>query len=326
MGKYFFIILSLCNINYCLAQGFIKHVVQRGETLEYIAEKYGTTPNAIQEQNEDLDFDLFCVGLPIQIPMSDDIQSAEVSKRIFNVQNANNGMIAEAEQLYSNGQYRKAAKIYSQALKDSPKSDYYYLRGRCYFHQGKYKSALQDLEIAADGDDLSIVLRNSCAEMLASARELREQQLAEREEIWAGIAGTLLTAGSAVLQAKAMTESSSKGYQYTGTSGNAYMSDPNVQAAVGLANSEQRLMQSGVTLSPTVTSTSSSSASSISSSSVSTSSSKRKCSCQGGWYDCCSKVATFGLDTYHECPNCHKKHIMGSHSCQCTKCGGTGYI
>lgn len=37
---------------------------------------------------------------------------------------------------------------------------------------------------------------------------------------------------------------------------------------------------------------------------------------QSGWYDCCSKVATFGITTYHRCKNCGKEHAIGTHTCK----------
>lgn len=55
--------------------------------------------------------------------------------------------------------------------------------------------------------------------------------------------------------------------------------------------------------------------------------STRKCSCKGGWYECpCSNVPTYGTTSYHECSNCGARHMRGSHSCKCKKCGGKGYI
>lgn len=99
-------------------------------------------------------------------------------------------------------------------------------------------------------------------------------------------------------------------------------------------------MPSGTTGTPIVTSTpvsSRSSSSTTSSGSSSTSSgtpaqtSREKCGkCKygnSGWYECpCSNVPTFGTTSYHECANCGAKHMRGSHSCKCKKCGGDGYI
>lgn len=53
---------------------------------------------------------------------------------------------------------------------------------------------------------------------------------------------------------------------------------------------------------------------------------KRKCSCKGGHYVCaCEKTPTFGNEVYHNCSNCGESHRMGVHSCECRKCGGSGY-
>lgn len=293
-------ILSLLFLGFILmtgcAQECITHIVQRGESLDYLVNKYGVAEWDIREHNKDLDLDMFYVGLSLQIPLPTNMNNAEGSAKFVELQNANNGLLAEAEQLFIAGKYRKAAKVYTQAINADPKADYYYLRGECYLKQGKYKLALRDLEMAHDNNELSENLRENCSSMLKEAQALRELQLEKRAETWAGIAGLVLATGSAVLQAT--TESSG-----TSTYGTA-------NSSVGTSSSYTSSYDSETT-----------------SSSVSSSSnSKRRCSCKGGWYDCCSKVATYGLDSYHDCSNCGKSHKMGSHSCKCQKCGGTGYL
>lgn len=88
-------------------------------------------------------------------------------------------------------------------------------------------------------------------------------------------------------------------------------------------------LPAGGTSAPVVTSTpvSSGSSGSSTSSGKPAQTSTRKCSCKGGWYECpCSNVPTYGTTSYHECSNCGARHMRGSHSCKCKKCGGKGYI
>ena len=62
------LVLSLvCEFGH--AQGFIDHIVQRGETLELLASKFGVSVQDIRDQNEDFDLDILYVGLPLQIPI-----------------------------------------------------------------------------------------------------------------------------------------------------------------------------------------------------------------------------------------------------------------
>lgn len=83
-----------------------------------------------------------------------------------------------------------------------------------------------------------------------------------------------------------------------------YSSNSSLNAAIGVAASEQRLMQEGVSVSH-------------SSPSSTTSSSSRPKEPEYVWYDCCSKTATFGLESYHNCPNCGERHRLGSsHMCK----------
>lgn len=85
----------------------------------------------------------------------------------------------------------------------------------------------------------------------------------------------------------------------------AYSSNPSLNAAMGVAASEQRLMQQGVSIShsPSATTT--------------TSSSSKAKEPEYVWFDCCSKTATFGTVSYHKCPNCGVQHKIGSgHMCK----------
>ena len=85
-----------------------------------------------------------------------------------------------------------------------------------------------------------------------------------------------------------------------------YSNDPCVNAAIGVAMSEQRLRNEGITIThPRENNESNSTATN--------STTKDK-----GWYDCCSGVATFGIDSYHKCPNCGVVHKVGTshHICK----------
>lgn len=79
-------------------------------------------------------------------------------------------------------------------------------------------------------------------------------------------------------------------------------SDPCVNAAIRMAESDQRLMQQGVNVNykPTSSRTTSSNHSH-----------------SGDWYECpCAKASTLGLESYHNCANCGALHMRGSHMCK----------
>lgn len=70
------IILMMClNIGISMAQtGTTKHIVDRGETLESIAKKYGTTPEKIIELNPDAGQFVY-VGMELEIPATGAVQT-----------------------------------------------------------------------------------------------------------------------------------------------------------------------------------------------------------------------------------------------------------
>lgn len=195
---------------FCYAQGFIDHVVQRGETLEFLASKFGVSEQEIRDQNDDFDLDILYVGLPLQIPIPEIGDSPEEIERLIASRSLTSSILNEANLLYANGSYRKAAKLYTAAIKENATSDIYYLRGRCYLYQGKYKSAVKDLELANAGGDLSFSLRKSCESLLAEAHDKRDAQLEARGELWGSI-----FAVAAVTAATVATANAAGNHDYT---------------------------------------------------------------------------------------------------------------
>lgn len=227
------IVFSLvCGFSY--AQRVVEHVVQRGETLELLATKYGVSVQDIKDQNEDFDLDVLYVGLPLQIPIKEVGDSPEEIERLIASKSVTSSILDEANLLYNNGSYRKAAKLYTAAIKENATSDVYYLRGRCYLYQGKYKSAIKDLEIANNGSDLSYSLRSSCESLLADAHDKRDSQLEARGELWGSIfavaAATVATAATT-----ATTDTRSTSASYTSSS-QGYNLPPELQPEIAARN------------------------------------------------------------------------------------------
>lgn len=108
------------------AQGFIDHIVQRGETLEFLASKFGVSVQDIRDQNEDFDLDILYVGLPLQIPIPEVGDSPEEIEKLIASRSVTSSILDEANLLYNNGSYRKAAKLYTTALKENATSDVYW--------------------------------------------------------------------------------------------------------------------------------------------------------------------------------------------------------
>lgn len=208
---------------FCYAQDLIEHVVQRGETLEFLARKYGVSIEDIKDQNEDYDLDELYVGLLLQIPRPELDDSSESIDQLIASTSSINSLLEEANNLYTNGSYRKAAKLYSSVIKDNPNSDLYFLRGRCFLRQGRYKSAVRDLEKAYYGNDLSLSLRSSCEDLLDDAHDKREAQLEARSEAWGKVFAAAALTTVAVVGAAAAANSQSN-YASSSTYSSTYPS------------------------------------------------------------------------------------------------------
>lgn len=237
MNKILLLLAMYLVCGYCNAQGFIDHVVQRGETLEFLATKFGVSKQDIRDQNEDFDLDILYVGLPLQIPIPEIGDSPEEIERLIASRSLTNNILNEANLLYNNGSYRKAAKLYTAAIKDNASSDVYYLRGRCYLYQGKYKSAIKDLEMANAGSDLSYSLKTSCESLLAEAHDKRDAQLEAREEIWGSIfAVAAVTAATVATASAADNNSYSRTKSSTSLSSQGYNLPPELQPEIAARN------------------------------------------------------------------------------------------
>lgn len=93
MNKYFCILamMFIC-VNVSFAQSTTIHNVQRGETLEQIAQKYGVSVEALKQANPNIE-DFFYVGLRLNIPEKrDDViqnPSSEVKREIIQQSSTN---------------------------------------------------------------------------------------------------------------------------------------------------------------------------------------------------------------------------------------------
>lgn len=222
---------------FCHAQSFIDHIVQRGETLEFLASKFGVSEQDIRDQNEDFDLDILYVGLPLQIPIPEVGDSPEEIERLIASKSVTSSILNKANLLYNNGSYRKAAKLYTAAIKENATSDAYYLRGRCYLYQGKYKSAIKDLEMANNGSDLSFSLKSSCESLLAVAHDKRDAQLEARGELWGSIfAVAAVTAATVATANAADNHDYSRSASSTSLSSQGYNLPPELQPEIAARN------------------------------------------------------------------------------------------
>ncbi len=73
--------LFVANITACMAQTVITHTIQRGETIESIAKKYGITVEELKKENPTLER-MHYVGMSLKIPMTSQSKQKEGMRNV----------------------------------------------------------------------------------------------------------------------------------------------------------------------------------------------------------------------------------------------------
>lgn len=311
--KRIFLFLSVLFLAFTLSAQIKTHIAKKHESYESLAVFYLMSEKEIREANKDIP-EVY-EGARIIIPekkakparSSQQSSQSSLQSSMDRLSSTLDQILAEQNSDYNknfkNGNaefyrknYKSAASFYEKALKYRDSEEAHYNASVAYFNCGKYKKAIAHAQKARYSSDSSI------ASGAKSVIEDSNNILYRRSQNAALIVGQILSTASGVTNNTFTPQPTN----YTG----GYPTQNN-------SNTSPSSYSSG---SSNVSRSSSSSASS----------STRRCPyCKGsGWYECaCSHAASFGLEQgSHVCPNCGKNHKKGSHSCKCTKCGGTGRL
>ena len=146
-----FILLLICTT--APSQTSESHIVQRGETFEIVARRYGMTVDELKQANPWIGG---CyTGLKLDIP---------------------------------DGKKKKDVLTGSEALAKA-----YIEKSKSNYNNGDYKQAIKELEWVLKSGECSPTMKEECEQLLASARAEREKQVEKRNNFWGGIATALVT-------------------------------------------------------------------------------------------------------------------------------------
>lgn len=322
------------------SQEMIEHVVQRGETFELIAERYGITEQMLRDANSHVS--QCYTGITLQIDPAD-IEAAKEYRKQMEAERRmreQHVLYEQAGQLMDAGKYKDAQKIFDGIISDAPTSLAYYNRGICYFNREKWNDAASDFRSAIYSDDCSEELKEKGQELRNVALKNQEIKDQQRAAMWSDLVGLGLSVAST-----AMNVSAAKSYSNTTTGMNGLL-DPSlaasqVQAQWQAEYEQMRRMNPSLTYEQflqirsnaydygsDVGSTSASQPSSdfgtTSSSSSGRSRQPRECGACGGT----GKVidypgSSFGLNKW--CDECGKEVPANHAHVDCPSCKGKGY-
>lgn len=205
MRRLLLVVIAFAACTVCLAQQ-TNHVIQRGETFELIARRYNISVAQLLAANPGVD--QCFAGMKLNLPTE-----AKMNDRLYTITPQDILQIEEASGYLKSGKYKKAASAYSKAIENNPSATLYFGRALSYYNREKYKSAISDFEMAMTRPDCSDEMKNKCQQLVNKARELREEQLARRNETWGGVAAFVVGA-AAVTATAVMANNSSGGISY----------------------------------------------------------------------------------------------------------------
>lgn len=177
-----------------------EHQVRRGDSLESIASLYGTTPEEIMQMNQSVD--RIHVGMVLNVPETPQRHSQNSSSMI-------DSDFSYGETLYSQKEYKKAAKAFGKSIKRKPTSYAHYNRGLCYFHMEKWRQASEDFSkvVYSFNGELPEDMMANAEELLKVSSNNHAIWVEKRDNTIAAIIGTVALASATVATAAAMADS-----------------------------------------------------------------------------------------------------------------------
>lgn len=217
--KYLFLILLIIPVCSLAQSDTIHHIVERGESIEYLAGKYRVTEADIRKCNSNLE--LFYTGMELRIPMSKPSVAMTSSSTPYS--SIQTSLCERGDALLRGKEYKKAEKAYSAVIKSNPScTDAYYGRALAYYNRSKWKNAIEDFRTVISSSDCSNSVRSQCRDLLAKAQANREEQLERKNEMWGALFATAAVTTAAVITAKQQSKQHTSSIKHASTSNHSY--------------------------------------------------------------------------------------------------------
>lgn len=183
MRKYNFIMVMfilLCSVK-SWGQDIVNlhHIVQRGETIEILADKYRLTTDILKAVN--LGMDTFYTGMEVLVPVDKKymwFRSEDDSETILKDIAGYFSEYQEASRVFNTGDYKKADKLFESTIRNHgkylPCEEAYFGRAMCDYNRNKWSSAIEGFAQVISIDECPKELREQSRSLKANAEERRE--------------------------------------------------------------------------------------------------------------------------------------------------------
>lgn len=210
MRKYNFIMVMfilLCSVK-SWGQDIVnlRHIVQRGETIEILADKYRLTTDILKAVN--LGMDTFYTGMEVLVPVDKKymwLRSEDDSETILKDIAGYFSEYQEASRVFSTGDYKKADKLLETTIRNHgkylPCEDAYFGRAMCDYNRNKWSSAIEGFAQVISIDDCPMELREQSRSLKANAEEKREARNQRTANFFSGFFQAAVEVGTAYMAA-----------------------------------------------------------------------------------------------------------------------------
>ena len=210
MRKYNFIMVMfilLCSVK-SWGQDIVnlRHIVQRGETIEILADKYRLTTDILKAVN--LGMDTFYTGMEVLVPVDKKyigLRSENDSETILKDIAGYFSEYQEASRVFSTGDYKKADKLLETTIRNHgkylPCEEAYFGRAMCDYNRNKWSSAIEGFAQVISIDECPKELREQSRSLKANAEERREARSQRTANFFSGLFQVAAEVGTAYMAA-----------------------------------------------------------------------------------------------------------------------------
>lgn len=184
----------------------LRHTVQRGETIEILADKYRLTTDMLKAVN--LGMDTFYTGMEVLVP---------VDKKYMWLRSEDDGEVIlkdiagyfseyqEASRVFNTGDYKKADKLFGATIRNHgkylPCEEAYFGRAMCDYNRNKWSSAIEGFAQVISIEECPEELREQSRSLKANAEEKREARNQRTANFFSGLFQAAAEVGTAYMAA-----------------------------------------------------------------------------------------------------------------------------
>lgn len=215
-----FAVMFLTNSAKCWGQDIVnlRHIVQRGETIESLADKYRLTTDILKTVN--LGMETFYTGLEVFIP---------VDKKYLCLRSEDDGEMIlediagyfleyqEASRIFNSGNYKKADKLFESTIRNHgkylPCEEAYFGKAMCDYNRKKWSSAIDGFTQVISIKECPEELKEQSRGLMANAEEQREARSQRTANFLSGLFQAAAEVGTAYMAAS-QANAGQAGYGY----------------------------------------------------------------------------------------------------------------